>query len=76
MSFEGLDDDHGGTTGTADVGAGGWMIVSGIGFCFWRIDTRVIDAFIAEEFTELLYAFDADGVGEQAVVTDAMKAPR
>ena len=76
MFFEGLDNDHGRTAGLAGVGACDWLIVSGV--CFWRkvIDTSVIDVFIAEEFTQSLHLLDTNVVGEQPVVTDAMKASR
>ncbi len=78
MFFEGLDNDHRCATGFADVGAGAWIIVSGIGFCFWRIDividTSVIEAFIAEELPQSLQLLDTNVVGEQPIVTDAMKA--
>ena len=79
MFFEGVDNDHGRTTGAAEVGTGSWVIVSG--FCFRCIDTRVIDTsaigtVIAEELTQPLNLFDANVVGKQSVVTDAMKAWR
>ena len=78
MFFEGLDNDHGRTAGSAGVGAGDWLMVSGL--CFWRIDTRVddtvIEAFIAEELPQSLHLLDTNVVGEESVVTDAMKARR
>ena len=75
MFFEGLNNDHGRTARFADVGACGWIIVSGIGFCFWRIDT-VIEAFMAEELPQFLHLLDTNVIGEQSVVTNAMKASR
>ncbi len=57
------------------------MTVSSV--CFWRKvigtrvnDTRAIDVFFAEEFSQSLHLFDTNVVGEQPVVTDAMKAWR
>lgn len=54
------------------------MFVRGIGWCFLYIDTRVIDsvieALIVDEVTQLLNIFDADVIGKQTVVADAMKA--
>ncbi len=75
MFFEGLDNDHGRATGFAIVGAGGWIVVSDIGFCLLYIDT-VIETFIADEVTQSLNIFDPDVIGEQAVVADAMEALR
>ena len=75
MFFEGLDNDHGRTTGPAGVGAGDWIIFSSICFCFWCIDT-VIEAFIAEELPQSLHLLDTYVVGEESVVTDAMEAWR
>ena len=78
MFFEGLDNDHGRTARFTDVGTCGWIIVSGLGFCFWRIDTSVndtvIEAFIAEELPQSLHLLETNVVGEEPVVTDAMEA--
>ncbi len=71
MFFESLDNDHRCTAGFAEVGTGGWIVVNGL--CFWN---SRIKAFVAEESTQALHVFDADVVGEQSVVTDAMKAWR
>ena len=73
MLFEGIDNDHGRTAGLADIGVCAWMIVSGIGLGFWRIDA-VIEAFIAEELPQSFQLFNTNVVCEQTVVTDAVKA--
>ena len=71
MFFEGLDNDHGRAAGPAGVGAGDGLIVNGVRF--W---CKVIDVFIAEELPQSLHLLDPNVVGEQPVVTDAMKTSR
>ena len=68
MSFEGLDNDHGHTTGWADVGSSLQMVVNDI--CFWD----GIEGVVVEEFTQSLQLFDPGVIGEQTVVTDAVEA--
>ena len=74
MFFEGLDNNHGCAARFAGVGAGSWVVVTG--FCFWRIDTRVIGTVIAEELPQFLQLLNTNVVGEKPVVTDAMQARR
>ena len=74
MLFEGIDNDHGRTAGLAGISTCDWLIVNGL--CFWRngIDVCVIDAVVAEELPQSFQLFNTNVVGEQTVVTDAVKA--
>ena len=66
MFFEGLDNDHDGTTVPAGIGSCRWIILNKV--CCWS------DVVVAEEFTQSLHLFDPSVVGEQAVVTDTVEA--